>query len=230
MEKVMDIVKKVLRATLATSAVLCLVSFGVAQDQGATSGSSGSQSSGPSQKSKKGSTMSSDSSGSSGQLSASDKQFVNKAAEGGMAEVQLGQIAAEKGNSAEVKQFGQRMVDDHSKANDQLKSLAQQKGVTLPADLNAKDKALKDKLSNMSGEQFDRTYMSHMVTDHKQDVAEFKKESTSGKDSEVKQWASQTLPTLEDHLKQAQQIASTEKSPAHAKAKKSATSASNPPQ
>lgn len=142
-------------------------------------------------------------------------------------EVELGQVAVQKGNSDEVKQFGQRVVDDHSKANDQLKSLAEQKGVTLPTDLDAKNKAIQDKLCGLSGEQFDKMYMQHMVMDHKKDIAEFKKESTNAKDSDLKNWVSQTLPTLQDHLKQSQEVSAKEHSPAHAKvAKKSSNQAS----
>jgi putative membrane protein len=113
-----------------------------------------------------------------------------------------------------------------------LKSVAQQKGVTLPSDLNAKDKALKDKLSGMSGDQFDKTYMSHMLMDHKKDVAEFKKESQGAKDSDIKNFASQALPTLEDHLKMAQDITSKQKGTATQgkPAKKASTTAGNTPQ
>jgi putative membrane protein len=135
--------------------------------------------------------------------SSADQTFVKKAAEGGMAEVELGRLAAEKGSSSEVKQFGQKMADDHGKANDQLKSLAQTKNITLPTDLNAKDKALRDRLSKMSGAAFDRAYMRAMVTDHTKDVNEFKTEAKSGADADVKSWASNTLPTLETHLKMA---------------------------
>jgi|SRR5215813_3910403 len=141
------------------------------------------------------------------QLSPADQNFAKKAAEGGLAEVELGKLATEKASSDDVKKFGQRMVDDHSKANDQLKLLASQKGINLPSDLNPKDKALKDRLSKRNGPEFDRTYMKTMVRDHTEDVAEFKKESTSGKDDDLKSFASQTLPTLEDHLKQAKSIA-----------------------
>jgi putative membrane protein len=134
----------------------------------------------------------------------SDETFVKKAAEGGMAEVELGKLAADKATSNDVKQFGQKMVEDHSKANDQLKSLAQAKNITLPADLNAKDKALSDRLSKLSGPAFDRAYMRAMVSDHTKDVNEFRTEAKAGADSDVKSWASNTLPTLETHLKMAQ--------------------------
>jgi putative membrane protein len=127
---------------------------------------------------------------------------------GGMEEVELGQLAAQKASSPEVKNFGQHMVDDHSKANDQLKQLAAQKGVTLPASMSASQKQDMNKLSKLSGAAFDSAYVSMMVKDHKKDVAEFQKEAKSGKDSDVKSWASTTLPTLEDHLKMVQGISS----------------------
>ncbi len=140
-------------------------------------------------------------------LSASDKKFVRDAAQGGMAEVELGKLATEKASSDDVKKFGQRMVDDHTKAGDQLKQVASSEGVQLPQGLSAKDKLTKERLSKLSGEQFDKAYMADMVKDHTQDVAEFQRESQSGKDPAVKDFASQTLPTLEDHLKQAKEIA-----------------------
>jgi len=133
-----------------------------------------------------------------------DEAFVKKAAEGGMAEVELGKLATQKASNDAVKQFGQRMVDDHSKAGDELKKLAQDKSITLPTSINAKDKAEMDRLSKLSGEAFDRAYMRAMVMDHRTDVNEFRTESKSGKDADVKAWAGKTLPTLEQHLKQAE--------------------------
>jgi len=142
--------------------------------------------------------------GTSASVPAADKAFVEKAAVGGMAEVQMGKMAQQKGSSDQVKQFGGRMVDDHSKANDELKQIASAKGIALPTDLDAKHKSKMDKMEKLSGAQFDRAYMDEMVADHKQDVAEFKKQASSGKDSELKAFAAKTLPTLEDHLKMAQ--------------------------
>lgn len=124
-----------------------------------------------------------------------------------MAEVELGKLAAERASSPDVKQFGQRMVDDHTKANDQLKQVASEKGVTVPDKLSAKDEATKDRLEKLSGEQFDHAYMRNMVTDHTKDVSEFRTEAKAAKDPAVKDFAQQTLPTLEDHLKQAKSIA-----------------------
>lgn len=139
-------------------------------------------------------------------LKGADQKFVMEAAQGGMAEVQMGNLAAQKASSADVKQFGQRMVTDHSKANDELKSVASQKSITLPSDIGAKHKAVMDRLSNLSGEAFDREYMRHMLADHRKDVADFRKEANSGKDADVKAFASKTLPTLEEHLKMSEEI------------------------
>ena len=138
-------------------------------------------------------------------LSHADKKFVEEAAQGGMAEVQFGQLAAQKAQTSEVKQFGQKMVDDHAKANDQLKQVAASKGITLPTDLKSSDKREYDKLSKLNGDNFDREYMKTMVSDHKKDVKEFQKEAKSAKDADVKGFASQTLPTLQQHLQLAEQ-------------------------
>jgi putative membrane protein len=147
------------------------------------------------------------SSGNSAKLGMSDQKFMKEAAQGGMAEVELGRLAQQKASSDDVKKFGQRMVDDHSKANDKLKELANAKGVNLPQSLNAKDQATKDRLSKLSGEQFDKAYMTDMLKDHKKDISAFQSESNMGHDVDVKNFATQTLPTLRDHLKDAQGIA-----------------------
>ena len=120
---------------------------------------------------------------------------MHDAAQGGMAEVELGKLATEKASSDDVKKFGQRMVDDHTKAGDQLKQVASTQGITLPQGLSAKDKLTKEHLSKLSGEQFDKAYMADMVKDHTQDVADFQRESQSGSDPAVKDFASQTLPS-----------------------------------
>jgi putative membrane protein len=143
-------------------------------------------------------------------LSAGDQMFVKKAAQGGMAEVQLGQLATQKASSQDVKQFGQRMVDDHSKGNEQLKQLAESKGVHLPQKLSAKDRETMDSLSKLSGKQFDKAYMADMVKDHREDIAEFHHESASGSDTQVKEFAKGALPMLDSHLKQAEKINTTE--------------------
>ena len=141
-----------------------------------------------------------------GGLAQGDRKFVMEAAHGNMAEVELGKLAADKGASDAVKQFGKRMTDDHGKANGELKDFAEKKGLTLPADLDAKHKQLRDRLAKLNGADFDRAYANEMVKDHKKDVADFKREAKGAKDPDLKAWASKTLPTLEDHLKQAQDM------------------------
>ena len=136
----------------------------------------------------------------------SDSAFVMKAAQGGMEEVELGRLATNQAASADVKQFGQRMVTDHSKANDELKAVAQKGGETLPQELSKKQQADKARLEKLNGAAFDKEYMKMMVADHKQDVAEFEKEASSGKDADVKAFASSTLPTLKEHLSMAQDV------------------------
>lgn len=140
-------------------------------------------------------------------LSAADKEFVMKAAIGGMAEVQMGQTASQKGLSAGVKAFGARMVTDHSKANDELKQLATTKGLVVPADVDAKHRKAADALAAKSGKEFDKAYMTEMVRDHEEDVKEFEKESKSAQDADLGKWAARTLPTLEDHLRMAKDTA-----------------------
>lgn len=138
--------------------------------------------------------------GSQKMMKSADATFAMKAAQGGMAEVQMGQLAAQQGESADVKAFGQKMVDDHSKANDQLKGVAQQENMTLPTSLNAKDQAEYTKLQNLKGAAFDKEYVRDMVKDHEEDVKEFQKESTSGSDPQIKNFATETLPVLQQHL------------------------------
>lgn len=138
--------------------------------------------------------------GASKMMKSADTHFAMKAAQGGMAEVKLGQLAAQKAGNADVKAFGQKMVDDHTKANDQLKSVAQEEGITLPADVNGKQQALYDRLSKLSGADFDKQYVKAMVSDHQEDVKDFQKEANSGKDEKIKSFASQTLPVLQQHL------------------------------
>ncbi len=148
-------------------------------------------------------------SSSSTKLAMGDSHFMKDAAEAGMAEVQLGQLATQKATSADVKSFGQHMIDDHTKANDQLKQLAAQKGVTLPDSPSMMQRHDTDRLSKLTGAEFDRAFMDQMVKDHKKVVAEFDKASKGSKDSDVKSFASSTLPTLQDHLRMAQTLDST---------------------
>jgi putative membrane protein len=151
-------------------------------------------------------SKSSRSSMSGSKASASDSKFVSEAASGGMAEVKLGQLAQEKASSEKIKEFGQKMVTDHTKASEELKQVAQQQGLTLPQEMSRQDQATYDRLSKLQGKQFDEAYAHAMMTDHQKDVAAFQKEASSGKNDGLKQFASQTLPTLQEHLKMAQEL------------------------
>jgi putative membrane protein len=171
-----------------------------------TAGQSAPPASGQSRDQKKSTAKDGGQTGSSDRMTA-DSAFITKAAQGGMAEVRHGQLAADKASNSDVKQFAQQMVDDHSKSNDELKQLASSKGVTLPADIGPKHQAAHDRLSKLSGAEFDRAYMQHMVAEHKATVDEFRRESRNGSDPEVKAWAAKSLPTLERHLRMAETTA-----------------------
>src|SRR6202042_763344 len=133
--------------------------------------------------------------------------FAKEAAQGGMAEVKMGRLAQDKGTSDSVKAFGKRMVDDHSKAGDNLKAAASQSSITLPDGISPKDQARYDRLSKLSGTDFDQTYAKAMMRDHMHDIAAFRAESTNGKDANLKQFATATLPTLQSHMKDARAMA-----------------------
>ena len=136
----------------------------------------------------------------------SDSDFAKEAAEGGMAEVKFGQLAQDKGASDAVKEFGKRMVDDHLQANDKLKNIAERENVKLPLALSKKDQSTYDKLSKLSGDAFDRAYAHNMVKDHENDIASFQQEAANGRDPGIKTFASETLPTLQEHLKLAKEM------------------------
>ena len=137
-----------------------------------------------------------------------DHAFVMEAASGGMMEVELGRMADKQASSDDVKKFGQRMVDDHGKANNDLSALAQKKNIKLPSEMSKSHQATRDHLAKLNGAAFDKAYMQHMVSDHTKDVRAFQHEAKMGKDPDIKAWAGQVLPTLEDHLKQAKQVSS----------------------
>ncbi len=129
-----------------------------------------------------------------------DLAFMNDAAPGSMAEVELGKMAASKAQNAEVKAFGQKMVEDHSKAGDELKQIAAQKKVALPPDVTPAHKQLMEKLSKVSGADFDKEYVAAMVEAHEKDVAAFENVSKTAADADVKAFATKTLPVLKMHL------------------------------
>jgi putative membrane protein len=135
-----------------------------------------------------------------------EKKFVKDALLGGMTEVELGKVAVEKASSDAVKQFGQKMIDDHSKANEELKQIASKENINAPDSLDSKHQSRVDKLSKLSGPDFDRAYIKDQLKDHQQDVKEFQLEAKSGSDPEVKSFASKTLPILEEHLSMVKEL------------------------
>ena len=142
----------------------------------------------------------------SAELPSADKSFAMKAAQGGLAEVQDGQLAARKGGSPQVKQFGQRMVTDHTQANDELQQIAQQENLTLPTKPGTTQLAENRRLSGLTGGAFDSEYASYETRDHQQDVAEFRREAQSGKHPALKAFAQKYLPILRQHLQMAQAL------------------------
>ena len=141
-----------------------------------------------------------------GATSPQDRVFLKDALEGGMAEVQLGQLALQKSSNADVKQFAQKMVDDHTKMGDQLKPIAQQIGVKIPDAPSKKDKTTIAKLQQLNGGDFDKAYMKDMVKDHKSDLSDFRSEADQGSNPAVKNAASQGAGIINQHLQMAEQI------------------------
>lgn len=139
-------------------------------------------------------------------LSAQDRMFVEKAAQGGMAEVKLGQLAGQKGQAGSVKMFGQRMVKDHSAANNKLMGVVKGLKITPPMDVDAKQKAAYQQLQSLRGSGFDKAYSKMMVQDHNEDIALFEKEAKQGSNAKLKSFASETLPTLRQHLSMAKSL------------------------
>jgi putative membrane protein len=136
-----------------------------------------------------------------------DALFMRQAAAAGLAEIQAGRIALDKASSAQVKQLAQRIIDDHTRANDQLTSLAQRKQVTLPTAPMPMQKQEADHLNTLSGASFDQAYAQAMVKDHRDPIKLFGMESQNGADPDLKQFASSTLPALKQHLQMAEQVA-----------------------
>lgn len=128
-----------------------------------------------------------------------DTEFAVEAADGGMLEVQLGQLAQTNASSAEVKNFAKMMVDDHTKANDELKAAATAKNISLPGALSDKNQKKYDDLVGKNGEDFDKAYIDFMVDDHKEDLDAFKDEAENGHDADLKAWAAGKVPTLQHH-------------------------------
>ena len=144
--------------------------------------------------------------GTSSTASPQDKEWVSQAGMAGLAEVQMGNLALQKAQNADVKAFAQRMVTDHTKSNEELVQLTTAKGLTLPAQLDGEHKAGLDHLTALSGAEFDKAYMEHMVADHGKAVSLFTTGSTSAQDPDIKNFAAKTLPTLQEHARLAGEV------------------------
>lgn len=140
-----------------------------------------------------------------------DAKFAVEAAESGMFEVQLGTLALTKASSPQVKQFAQMMVDDHTKANNELKTAAQQKNITLPTTLGNEKQRDFEKFGEKTGAEFDKEYVDQMVKSHRETINKFEDQAEDGKDPELKAWASSTLTTLRHHLEEAERLQETVK-------------------
>jgi putative membrane protein len=140
-------------------------------------------------------------------LSSTDRNFVLQAAGSNMLEVQLGRLAVERGASNAVKQHGAKMVEEHTQVTQELMQLAMEKGVQVPTELSSQNKAVRDRLSGLSGTSFDAAYKQVMLDSHNQAIALFKAESQQGQDADVKAWATNILPNLQAHLQMINQMA-----------------------
>ena len=140
-------------------------------------------------------------------LSPMDNAFIRDSAQDNKAQIMLGELAEKKATNADVKQFAERMVRDHDKIEERLEQLADNEGVELPRNPAPRANMTDDELQKLSGKQFDKAYMSHMLNDHTQDVSAFKHEEQQGSNPQVKEFAEKTLPTLESHLQEAQKVA-----------------------
>jgi len=130
-------------------------------------------------------------------------------AEGNLAEIEMGQLGIQKAQNDQVKQFAQKLIDDHTSVKQQLQQLAQQKGIQMPTEPSKRSTGMMEHMQNLSGQDFDKQFVKHMVHDHEKDIKEFQKESEKGDDSDVKSFASQTLPKLQEHLTTAQTLETT---------------------
>ena len=139
-------------------------------------------------------------------LSTSDATFMTEATRGGLAEVQMGQLAQRNGRSAAVKRFGQQMVSDHGRSNQQMMTLAQQKQITPPSTVGAEHQRVYDDLSKLRGNAFDRAYARAMVQDHQEDLRAYQEEAANGTDPDVKAFAAREVPILQEHLRMAQRL------------------------
>lgn len=143
---------------------------------------------------------------SSSYLGEQDQTFLKEAAQGGLAEVQMGRLGAQKGQEQAVRQLGQKLVQDHSKANQELKLLAAQKSVTLPTEIPTEHQSAISHLKSLEGAEFDKAFKQHAIEDHQKDIQKFQTAAQQSSDPDIKAFAQKTLPVLQQHLKMAQDI------------------------
>jgi putative membrane protein len=142
----------------------------------------------------------------SDKATATEAAFIKKAADGGMTEVELGKVAEKNGQKEDVKDFGKQMVKDHGKANDNLKSVAAKLNATVPDKVSTKHQATIDKMSKMSGADFDTAYAKAMVEDHEKDIAEFEKARGKVSNEDLKKFIDETVPVMKGHLEMAKKM------------------------
>lgn len=183
----------------------CILSFALFVSLGALSGQDKPAAADKTDKAEKTGTRNRISEPSGAMLHPVDEKFLMDAARGGMMEVQLGQAAQQKASGQAVKDFGKKMEQDHTQANNELTALVKNKNISMPTDVGT-EKAMMDKMTNLSGAAFDKAYSKAMVRDHRKDVKEFEREAANGMDSDVKAFAAKTLPTLREHLKMAEEL------------------------
>jgi putative membrane protein len=142
---------------------------------------------------------------SAAQLSQQDQNFVKQAAQGGLEEIQSGQMAEQKGASQAIKQLGQTLVTDHTMMNEQLKQIAQQQGFTLPQSLPQDDRQEMQQLRNLSGQQFDRQFADEQIEDHQKMIQALQKEAQTTQDQALRAFAQSGIPVMQKHLQMAEQ-------------------------
>ena len=169
----------------AAAAALLMLSLGASAQSTGTTGSTGGQATTPA---------------ATPTLDRADRRFMEKAATDGMAEVQIAEMAQQRAANPKVREFANRIVQDHGAANAELMRLATAKGMAVPADAGRENKREADRLAKLNGADFDRAYIKHMVEEHQEDLRDFERASKAARDSEVKAFATRTLPTLQSHL------------------------------
>ena len=144
----------------------------------------------------------------SSQLDHKDASFIKEASQGGMAEIQLGKMVTDKAQNAELKEFGKRLQQDHTAANQELMQIAQKNGVTLPSELNRKENREADKLQDKTGADFDKAFAEYAIKDHEKDIDTYQKTLRDCKDADLRAWIDKNLPVLRQHLQMVRNVGS----------------------